>query len=235
MQKKISKANKRGKTKLKWLSSFHSFSFGNYQDPNNLGFGKLRVLNDDTVSLGSGFGMHLHENMEIISIPLSGELTHKDSMGNVGILKSGDVQVMSAGTGISHSEYNNSKTRKVEFLQIWIIPREMGSQPRYGQKSFQIPKNTITPIVSPEGSGNKNTLPIGQDATLSLLHLLQYNMLSYNLTNPINGLFVFVIEGEAKVADEHLEWRDSISLAGNNRIAFEALTNSKLLLIEVPL
>jgi len=235
MQKKILKANKRGKTKLKWLQSLHSFSFGSYQDPYNRGFGKLRVLNDDTVSPGNGFGMHLHENMEIISIPLMGELAHKDSMGNIGILKSGDVQIMSAGTGISHSEYNNSKTRKVEFLQIWIEPKEKGSQPRYGQKSFEINKNAITPLVAPEGNPNKDLLLIGQNASISILHLLQYNMLSYNLMTPINGLFVFVIDGEAKVADEHLGWRDSIGLAGNNRIAFEALTNTKLLLIEIPL
>src|SRR3989344_3753779 len=162
MKIKIQHSSERGSTELGWLHSRHSFSFGNYYNPRRMNFGFLRVLNDDIVEPGKGFGMHFHDNMEIISIVLEGALEHKDSMGNHGVIKAGEVQRISAGTGISHSEFNHSYKEKVHFLQVWIEPKETSLRPNYEQKRFDLKNNKLTTIVS--GSKNKNTTYINQDA-----------------------------------------------------------------------
>jgi quercetin 2,3-dioxygenase len=153
MKSILHKASERGHNQFSWLNSYHSFSFGHYFDENKVHFGALRVLNDDTVAPSGGFGTHPHDNMEIVSIPLSGALEHKDSIGTVGVIQSGDVQIMSAGTGIMHSEYNHSSTEEVKFLQIWIFPRERQIQPRYDQKTFDPNgrKGNWQILVDPQG------------------------------------------------------------------------------------
>ncbi len=196
MKTVIHKAAERGHANLGWLNSYHSFSFSSYQDAAKMNFGALRVLNDDTVRGGMGFGKHPHENMEIISIPLQGDLHHKDSTGRDKIIKQGDVQIMSAGSGISHSEANASKTDEVRFLQIWIYPKEYDITPRYEQKTFEVKdrQNKWQTVVAPDYT---DAVLINQDAWLSLSNLSAGNSMVYDLHKPANGLYVFLIEGEA--------------------------------------
>lgn len=235
MKTVIHKANTRGHANHGWLNSYHSFSFANYQNTERMNFGALRVLNDDTVSEGRGFGTHPHQNMEIISIPLKGDLQHQDNMGNATIIKQGDIQVMSAGTGIMHSEYNKNKDRAVEFLQIWIIPNKTNVKPRYDQislKELEKP-NSLYQVLSP--NANDAGVWIYQDAWFNLGTFTEDTTTSYALNKKDNGVYAFVLEGNFSIEGEQLSKRDGVGLWETDNIAINASKNSKVLLIEVPM
>ncbi len=235
MKKVIYKSSERGKTELGWLHSLHSFSFGSYYNPDKMGFGLLRVLNDDTVEPGEGFGTHPHNNMEIISIALSGALEHKDSMGSGSVIYKGDVQVMSAGTGVTHSEFNHSETKPVKFLQIWIIPNERGLKPRYDQKHFDLKnlKNEIITVVSGEKSDSK--MFIHQNAAISIGNIEKGKEISYNNFYKGNGIYLFVLEGSINLDNEYLNERDAAGIYDTDKFSFSASSNTNFIIIEVPL
>lgn len=226
-------ANSRGMANHGWLISRHTFSFANYYNPDRIHFGALRVLNDDIVKPGMGFGTHPHDNMEIISIPLSGSLAHKDSTGNERAIKTGEVQIMSAGTGIYHSEYNYSKTEEVNFLQIWILPKEKNISPRYGQKDFSeaLKSNDLVTVVSPV---KKDALWINQDAELTIGHLSEDSQVKHKLQFQGNGAYIFLINGEVNVNDTQLSTRDAVGFSELKEIKIEAVKDSKILIIEIP-
>jgi quercetin 2,3-dioxygenase len=228
-------AKDRGHVNLGWLDSFHSFSFGQYHDPKKVHFGALRVVNDDRVAGGGGFGTHPHDNMEIVTIPLEGKLAHKDSTGNEGIISKGDVQIMSAGTGIRHSEYNASASEYAKFLQIWVFPKLKNIKPVYGQKSFDIKdrKNKWQVVVSPEASDN--ALNINQDARFSLVQLEEGKSISYQTKFKNYGVYLFVIDGEVKVNDELLKQRDALGASELDQLKIEASKNADVLAIEIPM
>lgn len=232
----LHKANTRGHANLGWLDSWHTFSFGGYHDPTRMHFGALRVLNDDTVAPGMGFGKHPHDNMEIISIPLEGDLEHGDSMGNVTVIKENDVQAMSAGTGIVHSEKNKSNDKQVRFLQLWIFPKEENVNPRYDQKSFsnEQKKNKLLTVVSPVGTDD-NTVQINQDAWFNLGDLNKGTSLSYQFKKEGNGVYAFLLEGEVVINEIVLNRRDGLGITESNILNIVANTDSQLLLMEVPL
>lgn len=234
MKTVLHRADSRGFAQHGWLTSRHTFSFANYYEASRTNFGLLRVLNDDVVVGGKGFGMHPHSNMEIISIPLHGALEHKDSMGNSYVIREGDVQVMSAGSGITHSEYNQSASEPVQFLQIWIYPKERNIVPRYEQKSFDVStrKNTLQTVVSPDGSGD--TLRINQDAWLSLATVEKDNNLEYTLYKPGNVVYTFVLEGAVEIAGESLQRRDAIGIEETEQFKVTSSGDSEILFIEVP-
>ena len=191
MQTKIQRASERGNANFGWLNSNHSFSFGHFYDATKMNFGALRVLNDDIVTGGQGFGEHGHDNMEIVSIPLRGSLAHKDSTGTDGIIQTGDVQIMSAGSGIKHSEFNASKTEEVNFLQIWVVPKQKNIKPRYEQKTFSVAhrKNKWQTVVSPDK--NSDSVWINQDAVFSLAHPEKDSVITYK--NKFSGnAFIFL-------------------------------------------
>lgn len=224
----------RGRADHGWLKSFHTFSFASYFDPSRIRFGVLRVLNDDAVAPGMGFGTHPHDNMEIISIPLEGELAHKDSMGNASVIKSGDIQVMSAGSGITHSEFNNSSVEPVKFLQIWIFPNQKNIAPRYGQVT--LPTGVVNQwqtVVGPKSSGLETW--IQQDAWFTLGEFEKGAYAEYSLKQADNGLYIFVIDGELTASGEHLSSRDGAGFTGLRSINFEFGGASKILLMEVPM
>jgi quercetin 2,3-dioxygenase len=225
-------AKERGHASHGWLDSYHSFSFASYYDANKVHFGMLRVLNDDTVAPGMGFGSHPHDNMEIVSIPLEGVLEHKDSMGHTQTLQPGEVQLMSAGTGVQHSEYNHSETEPVKFLQIWVFPKQRNIKPRYDQKYFDL-NDEWTTIVSP--SAENGSLPINQNAWFSLAELKDEKTLRYDLHDKGQGVFLFVIEGSADAAGHKLSHRDAIGIYETEAIEIKAGKDSKLLLIEIPM
>ncbi|TGN14579.1 pirin family protein [Leptospira ilyithenensis] len=224
----------RGHANFGWLDSYHSFSFGNYFHPEKIQFGALRVLNDDTVESGMGFGTHPHDNMEIVSIPLSGELAHKDSTGTNGVIQTGEVQIMSAGSGIRHSEFNHSLKDKVNFLQIWILPKERNISPRYEQKAFakEGKLNSFQTIVSPNHSG---AVWINQEAHFSLTILEEGKELDYELKNPNHGLYVFLINGKLNAENQSLEKRDAVGFWETKQVHFKAEKESEFLVIEVPM
>lgn len=236
-EKKITvhKADSRGLADHGWLKSRHTFSFAEYHNPERVRFGLLRVLNDDIVEGGQGFGAHPHDNMEIISIPLSGALAHKDSTGNEHVINTGDVQIMSAGEGLYHSEYNASKTDAVNFLQIWIFPKERDIEPRYEQKSFNADerKNKWQVVVSP--NKDNGALWINQDSYFSLANLEKGNSLSYDVKHNGNGVYIFVINGAVTVEGEQLDTRDAIGIEEVSSIGIKASESSELLVIEVPM
>ncbi len=235
MEKIIHKANTRGHANHGWLDSYHSFSFAGYYNPERMRFGVLRVLNDDQVAPGRGFATHRHDNMEIISIPLEGDLEHKDSMGNVTVIREGDIQVMSAGTGVSHSEYNKNQDKEVKFLQIWIFPREKNVEPRYDQISLRdlALKNTLYQVLSP--SPEDQGVWIHQDAWFYMGEFDTGNQATYTLKNKSNGLYAFVLEGEFQIAGEILRKRDGMGIRDADEIEIIAQTNSSILLMEVPM
>lgn len=226
-------SNKRGKSDLGWLQSRFSFSFADWYDPNLMGFGVLRVLNDDIIAPESGFGMHPHNNMEIITIVTRGTVSHKDSMGNDLEIKAGEIQVMSAGTGIIHSEFNKSYVEPLELFQIWILPKEKNIQPRYDQKSFVNlgDKNKWNLVVSGDKS-HIDTLWINQDSYFSLGEFGPQKNLEVPKYNTSNLLFLFVIEGKIRINEQDLSSRDAVGFEGENP-PIEVIENSKLLLIEV--
>lgn len=230
------KEETRGHAYHGWLDSKHTFSFANYFNPNRMGFGLLRVVNDDKVMGGEGFGTHPHNDMEIVSIPLSGELAHKDSMGHEEIIKTPEIQVMSAGTGITHSEYNASSTNPVEFFQIWVFPREEGTKPRYDQKAFDFneKRNDFTNIVSPNGANE--SLWVNQDVWFNIGYFDKDKERNYNIKKEGNGLFAMVIEGEFEVEGIKLSRRDALGIHETNSIKIRSLSNdSRILLIDVPM
>jgi len=228
-------AGERGHVSLGWLESFHSFSFGEYHDPKKIHFGALRVVNDDSIAGGGGFGAHPHDNMEIITIPLEGRLSHKDSTGNEGIIRKGDVQIMSAGSGIRHSEYNASSTEYARLLQIWIFPKLKNIQPIYGQKTFDLKdrKNKWQVVVSPETA--EEGLNINQDARFSLVDLDAGKSIQYRMKWKNSGLYLFVIEGSVKSSDQILSKRDALGITETDFVNIEAVNDSQLLAIEIPL
>ena len=231
----LHKAETRGNANHGWLHSKHSFSFANYHNPERMHFGVLRVLNDDIVSAGQGFGTHPHDNMEIISIPLEGDLEHKDSMGNVAVIKEGDLQVMSAGTGITHSEYNKNKDKEVKFLQIWLFPNKRNVTPRYDQISIRDieTKNEFYQVLSP--SADDQGVWIHQDAWFSIGKFEKEISTSYTLNKQGNGMYFFVLEGEIEAEGQKLSKRDGFGIWDTNKVDVKSLTNSRVLLMEVPM
>lgn len=236
MKKILHKANTRGHANHGWLDSWHSFSFGGYYNPERIHFGALRVLNDDTVAGGMGFGTHPHDNMEIISIPTEGDLEHKDSMGNTQVIKQGDVQAMSAGTGIEHGEKNKNHTKPVKFFQVWIFPDKKNVTPRYDQKSFANADkhNKLLTVVSPVGTADGG-VQIHQDAWFSLGKLDKNTELSYPLRKKGNGVYGFIIDGDATINEEKLNRRDGIGITETDSITVKADTDAEILLMEVPM
>ena len=234
MKKIIHKAASRGYADHGWLKSFHTFSFASYQNSERMNFGMLRVLNDDVVQPEMGFGTHPHRNMEIISIPISGALSHKDSIGNKRSIEVGEVQVMSAGTGLKHSEFNDSKIDAVNFLQLWIIPEIENITPHYNQKIFEAleRKNKFQVLVSPMDKQVGGSLPINQQGYISMIDLDKGFETAYDLRN---GAYFFLIEGEVLIEDENLEKRDAIGIIEKEKVYIKAYKSSKLLIIDVPM
>lgn len=233
MKKTIHKAASRGFANHGWLKSYHTFSFAGYQNPERMNFGMLRVLNDDVVQPKMGFGTHPHNNMEIISIPISGALSHKDSMNNQRSIEVGEVQVMSAGTGLTHSEFNDGTTA-VNFLQLWIFPEKQNVTPYYNQKKFDesARKNQFQALVSPKDKKIEGSLPINQQGYIFMIDLEAGFETSYELKN---GAYFFLIEGEVLVANETLEKRDAIGIYETNTVTIKGTKQSKLLVIDVPM
>ncbi|GAA4322174.1 pirin family protein [Pontixanthobacter gangjinensis] len=236
MEKILHPANSRGTANYGWLKANYSFSFANFFDPKKVQFGLLRVLNDDYVQAGMGFGTHPHQNMEIISIPLKGEIRHKDSMDHTKVITAGEVQVMSAGTGVEHSEFNSSK-EELNMLQIWIFPEQNGLEPRYDQKDFSelLENNKLINIVSPKSDRSENALYINQQAYLHLGDFEAGRKIDYKLKNEAHGVYIFLIEGEAEVDGNLLKRRDAAGIWDTSTVSLEFKTNSKVLLIEVPM
>ncbi len=234
MKTVLHKAESRGYADHGWLKSYHSFSFANYQNPERMNFGVLRVLNDDVVSGARGFGTHPHRNMEIISIPLEGDLQHMDNMGNVTVIKQGDVQVMSAGTGIQHSEYNKNKDHPVKFLQIWIIPNKLDVEPRYDQISLRDieKKNEWYQVLSPDPEDQG--VWIHQDAWFHLGDFEPGIKTTYSMRKKENGVYVFVLEGEVEINGQRLKDRDGYGIWDMMQLTMNAVSTSKMLLMEIP-
>jgi hypothetical protein len=235
MKTVIHKAETRGHANHGWLNSHHTFSFAGYSDPSRVNFGALRVLNDDIVAGGRGFGQHPHDNMEIISIPLKGTLEHGDNTGGHGIIKSGEVQIMSAGSGIAHSEKNASATEAVNFLQIWVFPKVRNIQPRYDQKLFPAEEriNKFQTVVSPEKDASG--LWINQDAWFSLGKLQAGFSTEYTLNKNSNGVYAFVIEGDVTINGQELNKRDGLGVWDTDKLSIVADSNAEVLLMEVPM
>jgi redox-sensitive bicupin YhaK (pirin superfamily) len=231
----IHKAESRGHANHGWLDSHHTFSFASYYNPERMHFGVLRVLNDDRVESGMGFGTHPHDNMEIISIPLSGDLEHRDSMNNVAVIKQGDVQIMSAGTGIYHSEYNRNKDRSVNFLQIWIFPKERNITPRYDQQTFNLEEriNKFQQIVSPKGEAEG--IDINQDVWFNLIHFKNNFETAYTIKRKGNGVYAFVLEGSVTINNQILNKRDGIGIWDTGQISIQSMGDAEVLLMDVPM
>lgn len=232
----LHRADTRGLANHGWLNSHHTFSFANYYNPERMHFGVLRVLNDDTVQAGMGFGTHPHDNMEIISIPLEGDLEHKDSMGNTAVIRHGDIQVMSAGTGITHSEYNKNKDQQVKFLQIWVFPKTKGVTPRYDQISLNPADrlNRLQQILSP--NTDDEGVWIHQDAWFHMGRFDEGKGSTYSLKKPGNGIYAFVLSGSFRIGDQPLHTRDGLGIWDINQIQLEAGSpNAEILLMEVPM
>jgi hypothetical protein len=235
MKTVLHKAETRGRANHGWLDSHHTFSFAHYHNPERVHFGVLRVLNDDIVDGGKGFGTHPHDNMEIISIPLSGDLEHKDSMGNTTVIKQNDVQIMSAGTGIYHSEYNKNKDKQVNFLQIWVFPKEENIQPRYGQKTFNPEDrvNKLQQVISPVKDGEG--IWINQDAWFHLGNLKKDFATTYDVKQKGNGVYAFVIGGEVTINGQKLSKRDGLGVWDTDKLDIAANADAEILLMEVPM
>ncbi|WP_201568730.1 pirin family protein [Psychrobacter sp. JCM 18900] len=228
-------ADSRGDANHGWLKSRHTFSFANYHNPERMGFGALRVINDDFVIGGQGFGNHSHRNMEIISIPLSGKLAHGDSIGNEGVIETGEIQVMSAGTGITHSEMNGDDAEAVRFLQIWVIPNKMDVAPRYQQVHMGdiMRPNEFSQVLSP--NANDAGVWIHQDAWFSMGSFDEGISQTYQLNNPNNGVYVFVISGEVVINGQVLSTRDGLGIWDTQSFTMDATVASRVLVMEVPL
>ena len=235
MKTALHKAETRGNANHGWLHSRHSFSFAGYHDPQRMNFGVLRVLNDDIVAGGMGFGAHPHDNMEIISIPLEGDLEHQDSMGNKTVIKNGDIQVMSAGTGISHSEYNKNADKEVRFLQIWVFPNKRNIKPRYGQITLNLEDryNKLQQILSPnsEDAG----VWIHQNAWFHLGKFDGGFSTEYQVKGIGNGVYAFILSGDVQIHDQKLNARDGLGIWETDKFTISASSNAEILLMEVPM
>lgn len=231
----LHKADSRGQANHGWLASRHTFSFANYYNPERIRFGALRVLNDDTVEAGMGFDTHPHDNMEIISIPLEGDLEHKDSMSNISVIRNGDIQVMSAGTGIFHSEYNKNKDRKVKFLQIWIFPDKKNVKPRYDQITLKPEDrhNRLRQILSP--SPDDEGVWIHQKAWFHIGRFDKGITAEYKLKSKGNGVYVFILSGDLTINDQLLNPRDGYGIQNCETFSIKAESNAEILLMEVPM
>ena len=235
MKNVLHKSETRGSADHGWLLSRHTFSFADYYNPERMNFGLLRVINDDIVKPSMGFGTHPHENMEIVSIPLIGSLRHQDSMGNKHVINAGEVQIMSAGSGLTHSEYNNSEKEDVNFLQIWVFPKDKNIPPRYGQRYFDSAdrQNKFQVLVSPQKS--ENEIWINQDAWFSMADIEAGKEIIYQKHLNANGVYFFVVEGSVDIEGTSLERRDGLGLEHGESLTIKAKSNTQLLVIEVPM
>lgn len=235
MQYVLHKAGTRGETNAGWLLAKHTFSFNDYYDPDRMNFGTLRVLNDDRIDPGRGFPTHGHNNMEIITIPLKGSVHHKDNMGNSGVINAGDIQVMSAGTGITHSEANNSKDDTLRLLQIWVLSARQNVQPRYDQMNGILnnpPKNGFKKILDPADTA---AMFIYQDAVFSMGYFDKNKMAEYKIAKPGNGVYAFIIEGRATINGIEVNRRDGIGIWDVSQLSIQAGENLQILLMDVPM
>jgi redox-sensitive bicupin YhaK (pirin superfamily) len=235
MKKIIHKSDSRGYFDFGWLKTNHSFSFGQYYDPERMNFGMLRVLNDDIIAPGQGFGTHPHSDMEIVSIPLKGGLAHQDDTGSEGVIFPNEVQVMSAGTGILHSEFNHSRAEESNFLQLWILPNKKGHRPRYDQKAFnpEARNNQLQTIVTPDKSNG--SLWLNQDAYIAMTNLDKDTSIKYKYNSLGNGVYLFVIDGEIFIDGHSYSKRDGVGIWEAVEISITSKDNSQVLLIEVPM
>lgn len=226
----------RGHADHGWLNSYHTFSFANYYNPERMHFGALRVLNDDTVAAGKGFGKHPHDNMEIISIPLEGDLEHSDSMGNKTIIRKGDIQAMSAGTGVAHSEYNANSDKPVKFLQIWVYPDRKNIQPQYSQVTLQPAdrKNKLQQIVLPRSKDSEG-VTVQQEAWFSLGDFEKEKQVIYEIKRKENGAYIFVLKGKVTVEGQKLDTRDGFGVWETNKVSITADSDAEILLMDVPM
>lgn len=231
----LHKAETRGRANHGWLDAHHSFSFASYYNPQRIRFGALRVLNDDWIEGGKGFGRHPHDNMEIVTIPLYGDIEHKDSMGNHGVIKQNDVQVMSAGSGVYHSEYNANPNKKLNLFQIWVLPKKLNISPRYDQKTYlpEERKNRFQTIVSPQEGGEG--LPINQDAWFSLGKFDKSAEISYEIRKEGNGAYIMIVEGNATIQGQNLSKRDAIGIWDTEKILIKADSEVEILILDVPM
>jgi quercetin 2,3-dioxygenase len=231
----LHKANTRGNANHGWLNAYHSFSFASWYNAERVQFGALRVLNDDTIAAGMGFGTHPHDNMEIITIPLEGDLAHKDSMGNTSTIKTGDIQVMSAGSGIQHSEFNPNADLQTKLFQIWLFPKTRNVEPRYQQITLDksLEKNNFAQILSP--NENDQGVWIHQDAWFYLSDFDKYFSKKLALKKEGNGFYIMNIEGEIEVNGEILEKKDAIGIWETKELEIKANTNAKFLIMEIPM
>jgi hypothetical protein len=236
MTTQIYKSEDRGKANFGWLDANFSFSFGSYFNPKKVQFGVLRVLNDDTISAGAGFGTHPHDNMEIITIPLEGGLKHRDSMGNEGVITFGEVQVMSAGTGIEHSEMNASHSEQAKTLQVWVFPEKQDVEPRYDQRSFDLQSKTnqFVTVVSPHDKKEGDSLWVYQQTYFNL-GIFDEGNVSYTVKIEGNGVYLFLLEGELEVDGQKLKQRDAIGITDAQQVPIQVIAKAKILLIEVPM
>lgn len=235
MKTLLTKAQDRGSANMGWLNAKYSFSFANYYNPLRVHFGTLRVLNDDLIAPDNGFGTHPHDNMEIISIPLAGQLAHKDSTGGEGVISRNEVQIMSAGTGVYHSEFNPSKTETTNLLQIWLFPKKKNIAPRYGQMKFSEEQkhNTLLNIINPEeGEGH---LSLNQDAWFYLGKFDKESSMKYEQKKKGNGSFLFVIEGEVEAGGQKLQKRDSLGISETDSFDIRVQPGTELLLMDIPM
>lgn len=235
MKSKFFKSDERGYANHGWLKSHHTFSFASFHHPDKMNFGVLRVINDDYVEGGMGFGRHPHRNMEIITIPLQGELLHGDNMGNSGIIKKGDIQVMSAGTGIMHSEENASDHQAVKFLQIWVIPNKMDVTPRYDEQNFEskLVSNQFLQILSP--NVHDDGVWVHQETWFNWGRFSENTVVDYQFKKEGNGLYIFILKGNAKVGNQLVDTRDGLGIWDTNHAKIEVAYNSEILLMEIPM
>lgn len=235
MKKTFHTSGTRGEANHGWLDAKHSFSFAQFFNPERIQFGALRVLNDDVIAPGMGFGTHPHNNMEIITIPLKGALEHKDSMDNIGVVAVDEIQVMSAGTGVSHSEYNKNKDQPLNLLQLWVLPNQQNVAPRYDQKNIKSLKktNALYPVITP--NHDDAGMWIHQDAWFHLGDFDQKTTVPYSLHKQGNGVYAFMIEGRASIEGESLEKRDALGVWETEGFSITAEENSRILLVEVPM
>ncbi|WP_411273606.1 pirin family protein [Daejeonella sp.] len=235
MKKIVHRANDRGIQDHGWLKAAHSFSFAQYHNPSKMHFGLLRVLNDDIVSPGMGFGTHGHDNMEIVTIPLKGSLAHKDSLGSIGNISSGEVQMMSAGSGIQHSEFNGSSIEEVNLLQIWVLPKERNINPRYDQQKYNLEDNNNSFVTLVSSEKKPGVMWINQDSVFSLGTFDTVSKANYTIKHSGNGAYIFLIEGEIEIDGIILEKRDALGVYHTDSIDINIRENSKILIIEVPM
>lgn len=235
MELTLHRATTRGHAHHGWLNSHHTFSFASYQNPKRMNFGVLRVLNDDIVAGGMGFSTHPHENMEIVSIPLEGDLQHKDSMGNSTVIRQGDIQVMSAGTGVQHSEFNKNADQEVKFLQIWMFPNKMNVTPRYDQMTLNAvdSRNKLQQILSPDPEDEG--VWVHQNAWFHLGNFDTDHEVSYQIKKEQNGAYVFVIEGSFEIAGQTLAKRDGLGIQAADYFKIKTIENGTILLMDVPM